>query len=39
MKTCLHGPMDDAKTMKLRFCMGDLDMPERSKRYTNSRKE
>ena len=29
MKTCLHGPMDYAKTLKLRFRVGDLDLPER----------
>ena len=30
MATYLHGPMDYAKTMKLRFRVGDLDLPERS---------
>ena len=29
MKTCLHGPMDYAKTLKLRFVVGGLDLPER----------
>ena len=29
MKTFLHGPMDDAKKLKLRFRVGDLDLPER----------
>ena len=29
MKTYLHGPMDFAKTLKLRFRVGDLDLPER----------
>ena len=29
MKKYLHGPMDYAKTMKLRFRAGDLDLPER----------
>ena len=29
MKTHLHGPMDYAKTLKLRFRVGDLDLPER----------
>ena len=29
MKTYLHGPMDYAKTLKLRFRVGDLDPPER----------
>ena len=31
MKTYLHGPMDYAKTLKLRFRVGDLDLPERRK--------
>ena len=34
MKTHLHGPMDYAKKMKLRFRVGDLDLPERRKRYS-----
>jgi len=29
MKSYLHGPMDAAKNMKLRFRVGDLDLPER----------
>ena len=29
MKTYLHGPMDYAKKLKLRFRIGDLDLPER----------
>ena len=36
MKTYLHGPVDYAKTIKLRYRVGDLDLPER-KRYTGSR--
>ena len=32
----MHGPMDYAKTLKLRFRVGDLDLPERRKRYTSS---
>ena len=32
-KTCLHGPMDYAKKMKLRFRVGDLDLPEGRNRY------
>ena len=28
-----NGPMDSAKTLKLRFSVGDLDLPERRKRY------
>ena len=39
MKTYLHGPMDYAKKMKLRFRVGDLDLPERRKGYTSSREE
>ena len=39
MKTYLHGPMDYAKKMKLRFRVGDLDLPERRKRLTSSREE
>ena len=38
MKTYLCGPMDYAKKLKLRFRVGDLDLPER-KRYTSSREE
>ena len=29
METHLHGPMDYAKKLKLRFRVGDLDLPER----------
>ena len=29
MKTCLHGPMNYAKQLELRFRVGDLDLPER----------
>ena len=29
IKTYVHGPMDYAKTLKLRFRVGDLDLPER----------
>ena len=36
-ENAFHGPMDYAKTMKLRFRAGDLDLPERRKRYTNQR--
>ena len=35
----LHGPMHYAKTLTLRFRAGDLDLPERRKRYTSSREE
>ena len=35
----LHGPMGYAKKLKLRFRVGDLDLPERRKRYTSSREE
>ena len=37
MKTCFHGPMDFAETAEVRFRGGDLDLPERRKRYTSSR--
>ena len=39
MKTYLHGLMNYAKKLKLRFRVGDLDLPERRKRYTSSREE
>ena len=39
MKTYLHGRLDFAKTLKLRFREGDLDLPERRKRYTGSQEE
>ena len=39
MKTYLHGPIDCAKKLKLRFRVGDLDLPERRKIYTSSREE
>ena len=29
MKNYLHGPMDYTKKLKLRFRVGDLDLPER----------
>ena len=38
MKRYLHGPMDFAKELKLRFRVGDLGLTERKKRYTSSRK-
>ena len=41
-QTFLHGLMDYAKTLKLRFWLGDLDLPKRRKRrkrYTSSREE
>ena len=39
MKEYLHGPLDAAKNLKLRFRVGDLDLPERRKRYvTKSRR-
>ena len=31
-KRSFHGPMDYARTLKLRFRVGDLDLPERRKR-------
>ena len=39
MKRYRHGPMVYAKKLKLRFRVWDLDLPERRKRYTNSREE
>ena len=33
-KTFSHGPMDYAKTLKMRFRVGDLDQPERRNEYT-----
>ena len=38
-ETYLHGPMDYAKKLKLKFRVGDLDLPERRKRYAGSRGE
>ena len=37
IKTHLRGPMDLAKTSILRFHVGDLYLPERRNRSTNSR--
>ena len=34
MKKYVHGPIDYAKTLKLRFRVGDLNLPERRKRYS-----
>ena len=39
MKTYLHGLVDYAKTLKLRFRVGDVDLPERTRRYASSREE
>ena len=39
MTNYLHGPMDFAKALKLRFRVGDLDLPERRKRFTSGREE
>ena len=39
MKMCLHGSKDSAKKSKLRFWMGDPDLPESGKRYTTCRVE
>ena len=33
METYLHGPVDYAKTMKLRFRVGDLDLPGRINKF------
>ena len=35
----MHGPMDYAKKLNLRFRVVDLDLPEIIKRYTSSREE
>ena len=39
MNTYPHDPLDYTKKLKLRFRVGDLDLPERRKRYTSSREE
>ena len=39
MGTYLHGPTNVARTLKLRFRAGGLDLPEKRKRYTSSRDE
>ena len=39
MKTYLHGAMDYAKKLKLPCRVGDLDLPERTKRYSSSGEE
>ena len=39
VKMYLHGPMDYAKKLKLRFRVRDLDQPERRTRYTSSGEE
>ena len=39
MKTNLNNPMKYRKTLKLRFRVGDLDLPGKKKRYTISREE
>ena len=39
MNTYLYGSMDDAKTLKLQFRIGDLDLPEKRKRYISSLEE
>ena len=39
MDTYLHGPMDYAKTLKLRFRVGGRNVPQRRKRYASSREE
>ena len=38
LKTYLHGLMNYAKKLKLRFSVGDLDLPERRKRDTRKRR-
>ncbi|CAM9593541.1 unnamed protein product, partial [Sphacelaria rigidula] len=39
MEAYLHGIIGGAGNLKLRFRVGDLDLPERGKIYTSSRKE
>ena len=39
MKTCLHGPMDYARKLKLRFRLRDLNLPERERDIPVSREE
>ena len=39
MKTYMHGPMDYAKKLTLRFRVGDLDPPERRKKYSSGGEE
>ena len=39
MKTYLHGPMDYARKLKLRYRVGNLDLPERRKRCTIDREK
>lgn len=38
-QTYSHGPIDYAEMLKLRFRVGDLDVPEIRKRHTGSRVE
>ena len=40
MNTYLHGPMDFAKTLKLRFHVHDLELPDKERGiYTSIREE
>ena len=39
MKTYLNGPTDYAETIKLRYRVGGMNLPEKRKRYTSSREE
>ena len=39
METYSYGPTDYAKMLKLYFRVGDLNLSERKKRYTNSREK
>ena len=39
MKAYLHGPLDAAINLKLRFRLRDLDLPKKRKRYTPNRVE
>ena len=35
----MHGAMDNTKTLKLRYRVGDLDLPERTKVNLSSQEE
>ena len=40
LKPYLHGPMDNAKKLKLRFRVGDMDLrPHKRKIHTSNREE
>ena len=39
MESYMHGPINLAKTLKLRFHVGNLDVPESRKRHASSQEE